>query len=362
MELLRTSNYVDHVRLGAKMVPFAGFEMPVQYQGISQEHHAVREHAGIFDVSHMGEFIVKGPHALELIQGITSNDAGNLKIGQAQYSTMTNPQGGIIDDLLVYRLSEESYMLVVNASNIEKDWKWVISQNSMGADLHNISDRTALLAIQGPQALPILQKLTKVDLSSIPYYHFLRGEVSGVPNVIISCTGYTGAGGFELYFDREYASQIWNKLLEVGGPMGLVPAGLGARDTLRLEMGFCLYGNDLDEETNPLEAGLGWITKLTKDFTGSDYLREVKKEGVRRKLIGFKMVGPAIPRAHYKIKTQDGNLIGEVRSGTQSPTLKIGIGMGYIDHPYYLNEGPIFIEIRGVLHEAYPVKPPFLKK
>jgi aminomethyltransferase len=275
---------------------------------------------------------------------------------------MTNPEGGIIDDLLVYRLGLDSYMLVVNASNIEKDWNWIQSQNTEGVESHNISDRTALLAVQGPEAQALLQNLTPVDLSSIPYYTFKRGELSGIPNVIFSATGYTGAGGFELYFENTYARKIWSLILEAGKTYGLEPAGLGARDTLRLEMGFCLYGNDIDDGTNPLEAGLGWITKLKKDFTASDQIRRWKEEGLKRRLVGFEMLGPSIPRSHYLIKSAGGETIGEVRSGTQSPSLKIGIGLGYVDTKYLETGKPLFIEVRGALQEAKIVKIPFLKK
>ncbi len=365
MELKRTSLYEVHQNLGAKIVPFAGFEMPVQYKGITVEHNAVRSCAGLFDVSHMGEFIVKGSGALALLQKITTNDVSVLTPGKAQYSCMTHENGGIIDDLLVYRLSEEAYMMVVNASNIEKDWNWLISQNKMGAEVQNISDRTALLALQGPNAIKILQSLTSQDLEKIPYYSFIRGEVNGIKNVIISATGYTGAGGFELYFDTEHASNLWNIILEKGKEWGLEPAGLGARDTLRLEMGFPLYGNELNDDTNPLEAGLGWIVKWNKDFTASELLKKYKNEGYQKKLIGFEMLGSGIPRAHYLIKNGKGITIGEVCSGTQSPSLKKGIGTGYLLSPF-LNEHtltnlPIFIDIRGVLLEAKLVKPPFLR-
>jgi len=362
MNLKRTENFEDHVLLGAKMVPFAGYEMPVQYKGISIEHNAVRNSVGIFDVSHMGEFIVKGKGAFELIQKVTSNDISVLKEGDAQYSCMPNLDGGIIDDLLVYNLGSDSYMLVVNASNIDKDWNWIQSQNHFGAELHNISDRTALLAVQGPKAEALLQKFTSVDLSGIRYYTFKRGVFDEVPNVILSATGYTGAGGFELYFENVHARKIWKSLIEAGPEFGLEPAGLGARDTLRLEMGFCLYGNDIDDTTNPLEAGLGWITKLKKDFTASDKILKIKQEGLKRKLVGFEMLGPSIPRSHYKIKNDLGEEIGEVRSGTQSPSLKIGIGLGYVDMKYLESGKPIFIDIRGQLQEAKIMNLPFLKK
>jgi len=360
MELKRTSLWEEHQRLGAKLVPFAGFEMPVQYQGISQEHLAVRNAAGIFDVSHMGEFIIKGKGALDLVERITTNSVESLILGQAQYSCMTREDGGILDDLLVYRLSEDSFMLVVNASNIEKDWNWVLLNNLNGVEVHNISEKTALLALQGPNSIKILQKITNTHLSDIPYYHFERGEIQGIKNIIISATGYTGAGGFELYFDHEKAPEIWNLILETGKDLGLVPCGLGARDTLRLEMGFCLYGNELNEDTNPLEAGLSWITKLKKDFIGAEFLRDLKKQGIKKKLIGFEILGLGIPRAHYKIKNRDGREIGEVCSGTQSPSLKKGIGMGYMIELDYPLDEPIFIDIREKLWEARIIKPPFI--
>ena len=363
MENKRTILFEEHKKLGAKMVPFAGYEMPVQYKGIQIEHKAVRTVAGLFDVSHMGEFIIKGPNSLELVNRICTNDASKLKVGGAQYSCFTNFNGGIIDDLLVYRVGGESYMLVVNASNIQKDWNWIQSQNSFGVELQDISDRTALLALQGPESISILQRLTEVDLAKIPYYSFVRGEVAGIGNILISATGYTGAGGFELYFEAEHAPIIWRSILEEGKNIGIEPAGLGARDTLRLEMGYCLYGNDLSEQVNPLEAGLGWVTQLNKPFIGSEALKEYKNLPFQKKFFAFKMIKGGIPRAHYLIKNKTNEIIGEVSSGTQSPTLKQGIGMGYLNRPFIpkdiVNEF-IYIEIRGELWEAKIIKSPFL--
>ncbi|MEY4111219.1 MAG: glycine cleavage system aminomethyltransferase GcvT [Bacteroidota bacterium] len=357
----RTPFYDIHVALGAKMVPFAGYDMPVQYSGITEEHNAVRQAAGMFDVSHMGEFILKGPHALDLVQKISSNDAALLTDGKVQYSCMPNDNGGIVDDLLVYRLDAETYMLVVNASNIEKDWNWISRHNEWGVEMKDISDRTALLAVQGPDAARLLQKLTTEDLNAISYYTFRRGTFAGVNNVIISATGYTGAGGFELYFDEQHASSIWNAIMEAGKPYGLMPAGLGCRDTLRLEMGFCLYGNDIDDTTSPIEAGLGWITKFTKDFVNRAAIEEHKKNGTARKLVGFKMLERGIPRHDYPITDASGAVIGKVSSGTQSPTLKEAIGMGYVASAYSKAGSEIFIDIRGKAIKAEVVKIPFLK-
>ncbi|MFN7014212.1 MAG: glycine cleavage system aminomethyltransferase GcvT, partial [Bacteroidia bacterium] len=323
-----------HISLGAKMVPFAGFNMPVQYSGIVEEHLTVRNGVGVFDVSHMGEFILKGDKALDLIQKVTSNDASVLVDGKVQYSCLPNDKGGIVDDLLVYRIDAQTYMLVVNASNIEKDWNWISQHNSFGVDMKDISDRTSLLAVQGPKAKSILQKLTAISLDEIPYYHFTKGLFAGCENVLISNTGYTGSGGFEIYFENHYAVTIWNKLLEAGSAEGLKPCGLGARDTLRLEMCFCLYGNDIDDTTTPLEAGLGWITKFTKECTASSILKKQKEEGVKRKLIAFEVEGKGIPRKGYDLCSEEGNLIGRVTSGTQSPTLGKPIGMGYVKTEY----------------------------
>lgn len=357
----RTPFYDIHVALGAKMVPFAGYDMPVQYSGITEEHHAVRQAAGMFDVSHMGEFILKGPHALDLVQKVTSNDASVLTEGKVQYSCMPNDTGGIVDDLLVYRLDSETFMLVVNASNIEKDWNWISRHNEWGVEMKDISDRTALLAVQGPDAARLLQVLTSEDLSAISYYTFRRGVFAGIPNVIISATGYTGAGGFELYFDEQHAATVWNAIMQAGKPFGLMPAGLGCRDTLRLEMGFCLYGNDIDDTTSPIEAGLGWITKFTKDFVNRAAIEEHKKNGTARKLVGFKMLERGIPRHDYPILDAAGTVIGKVSSGTQSPSLKEPIGMGYVATAFSKPGSEIFIDIRGKAIKAEVVKIPFLK-
>lgn len=362
----RTPLYREHVKLDAKLIDFGGFEMPVQYTGIKQEHTAVREKAGLFDVSHMGEFFVKGPEALNLIQKITINDASKLVPGKAQYTAMCYEHGGIVDDLLVYRLTDEEYMLVVNASNIEKDWKWISGQNSMGAEIENRSDNIALLALQGPRSVEILQKLTDSDVSGIKFYTFETGSVDGEPDVIISATGYTGEKGFELYIDtaKADAGKIWSNVMEAGEEYGLEPAGLGARDTLRLEMGLALYGNDITRETNPLEAGLGWLTKLEKEgFVGREALLEVKKNGLSRKLTGFVIdEGRNVPRSGYKICDSDGNEIGFVTSGTQSISLNKGIGMGYIAIDHAKEGEKVWIQIRKKEVEATVTKPPFYKK
>lgn len=349
-----------HLNLGAKMVSFAGYEMPLQYSGLLAEHHAVRTQAGMFDVSHMGEFYVSGPQAFNLIQFATSNDVGKLSPGKIQYSCLPNDEGGIVDDLLVYQLAEEWYMLVINASNIEKDWQRLSSLNAdFGAHMENRSDSISLLAVQGPKASELLQTLTEEKLEEIPYYHFKMGSMAGISDVMLSNTGYTGAGGFELYVANEDAEALWDAVMEAGQPFGLLPAGLGARDTLRLEMGFCLYGNDIDDATSPLEAGLGWITKLDTDFVNSAYLKEQKSKGLNRKLVGFTMLDRGIPRQAYRIVDLKGNAIGEVRSGTQSPSLGKAIGMGYVQMEYTQPESQIFIEIRGKLLEAKVVKVPF---
>jgi aminomethyltransferase len=319
-----------HVSLNGKMVPFAGYQMPVRYSSDLEEHNTVRQGVGVFDVSHMGEFTVKGPKALDLIQRITSNDASKLADGQAQYSCLPNETGGIVDDLLVYKIKDEDYLIVVNASNIEKDWNWFTKYNTRGADLKNVSDDICLFAVQGPKATAVLQKLTAFDLSSIKYYHFVVGDFAGVPDVGISNTGYTGAGGFEIYVNKNEAEKVWNAIFEAGKDEQIKPIGLGARDTLRLEMGFCLYGNDIDDTTSPLEAGLGWITKFTKEFTNSAALKKQKEEGVKRKLVGFKMIDKGIPRHDYAIKDAAGNIIGKVTSGSISPGLGVGIGLGYV--------------------------------
>lgn len=344
------------------MVPFAGYNMPVRYSSDLDEHHAVRNAVGVFDVSHMGEFIVEGPGALPLIQSVTSNDASKLTDGQAQYSCLPNDKGGIVDDLLVYKMADEKYLLVVNASNIDKDWNWISSHNSFGARMTNISDTMSLFAVQGPKAVEVLQKITSVDLSSISYYHFTIGEMGGVKDVIISATGYTGAGGFELYVKNEHAKTLWDKVFEAGKPEGIKPIGLGARDTLRLEMGFCLYGNDIDDTTSPLEAGLGWITKFTKDFTNAADLKAQKEAGVNKKLVGFELIDRGIPRSHYELFNAKQEKIGEVTSGSQSPTLSKGIGMGYVKTAYSQPDTDILVEIRGKFLKAKVVKLPFLKK
>jgi len=350
-----------HIALGAKMVPFAGYNMPVTYEGINAEHATVRNGVGVFDVSHMGEFILKGENALDLIQRVTSNDASKLYDGKVQYSCLPNKDGGIVDDLLVYRIDEKSYMLVVNASNIEKDWNWIQQFNDKGVEMHNISDKTSLLAIQGPKAADALQTLTDVDLASMEYYTFVKGTFAGVDNVVISATGYTGAGGFEIYFDNEHADKIWNAIFEAGKIYNIKPIGLGARDTLRLEMGFCLYGNDIDDTTSPIEAGLGWITKFSKPFTNSENLLAQKEAGIQKKLVGFEMIDRGIPRHDYEIADAEGNIIGKVTSGTQAPSLQKAIGMGYVAKDFAKEGTEIFINIRNTPIKAKVVKFPFYK-
>ncbi|MCC8424617.1 glycine cleavage system aminomethyltransferase GcvT [Mucilaginibacter sp. UR6-11] len=350
-----------HIKAGAKMVPFAGYNMPVQYAGINAEHETVRKAVGVFDVSHMGEFILKGENALDLIQRVSSNDASKLYDGKVQYSCLPNNDGGIVDDLLVYRIDEKTYMLVVNASNIEKDWNWISQFNTNGVDMKNISDRTSLLAVQGPKAAEALQSLTDIDLGSMEYYTFKKGKFAGIDNVIVSATGYTGAGGFELYFDNDHAGAIWDAVFKAGEPFGIKPIGLGARDTLRLEMGFCLYGNDIDDTTSPLEAGLGWVTKFNKEFTNSAALQEQKAAGISQKLVGFEMIDRGIPRHDYEIVDADGNIIGKVTSGTQSPSLQKAIGMGYVKTGFAKEGTEIFIKIRDNNVKARIVKPPFYK-
>lgn len=358
---MKTTPLTDtHIALGAKMVDFAGFYMPVRYSSDLDEHHCVRKAAGMFDVSHMGEFLVKGENALAFLQKIVSNDISKLEKGQAMYGYLPNESGGVVDDLLIYHIDENHYLCVVNAGNIDKDWTWFNKHNSEGAALTNLSEDTALLAIQGPNALAALQTLTSVDLASIPYYRFTIGTFAGVDNVIISNTGYTGAGGFEVYFNKENAVAVWNKILEAGKPFGLQPIGLGARDTLRLEKGFCLYGNDIDDTTSPLEAGLGWVTKFNKDFIAKDILQQQKTAGLKNKLVGFSMIDRGIPRGHYLIKDAAGNEIGHVTSGTQSPTLGYGIGLGYVAMAFAAIDTEIYIDIRGKLLKAKVVKLPFL--
>ena len=349
-----------HEKLGAKMVPFAGFNMPVRYSSDIEEHMTVRNGVGVFDVSHMGEFKVEGPQALELIQRITSNDASKLIDGQAQYSCLPNETGGIVDDLIVYRIKENDYLIVVNAGNIDKDWNWFTKFNTKGATLKNLSDEYCLFAVQGPKAITVLQKLTSTDLSAIKYYHFSIGEFGGVQDVIMSNTGYTGAGGFEIYVKKESGEKVWNAIFDAGKDQNIKPIGLGARDTLRLEMGFCLYGNDIDDTTSPLEAGLGWITKFTKEFTNSTALKKQKEEGVRKKLVGFKMIDKGIPRHDYQLKDASGNIIGKVTSGTQSPLLNIGIGLGYVSTEFSAPGTEIFVDVRGRSLKAQVNKLPLI--
>lgn len=350
-----------HISLGAKMVPFAGYNMPVQYEGINVEHATVRNAVGVFDVSHMGEFILKGENALDLIQRVTSNDASKLHDGKIQYSCLPNEDGGIVDDLLVYRIDEKSYMLVVNASNIEKDWDWIQKFNTANVEMHNISDKTSLLAVQGPKAADALQSLTDIDLASMEYYTFKKGKFAGIDNVLVSATGYTGAGGFEIYFDNEHADAMWDAIFAAGAEYGIKPIGLAARDTLRLEMGFCLYGNDIDDTTSPIEAGLGWITKFTKPFTNAEALQAQKEAGISRKLIGFEMIDRGIPRHDYPIIDAEGTVIGKVTSGTQSPSLQKAIGMGYVTKEMAKEGTEIFIDIRNNKVKAKVVKFPFYK-
>jgi len=351
-----------HLALGAKMAEFAGYNMPISYSGINDEHAAVRTNAGVFDVSHMGEFILKGEGALDLIQRVTSNDASVLKNGHAQYSCLPNETGGIVDDLLVYCVEQNKvYMLVVNASNIEKDWNWIVSKNTSGVEMHNISDKTCLLAIQGPNATKILQPLTSMDILNLPYYTFTKGVFAGIENVLVSATGYTGSGGVEIYFEDSNgaADKIWDAIFEIGTPQGLKPIGLGARDTLRLEKGFCLYGNDIDDTTSPLEAGLGWITKFTKDFTNKSFFENQKAAGVTKKLVGFEMIDRGIPRHDYLIKNEAGDVIGKVTSGTQAPSLQKAVGLGYVATAHAATGSEIYIDIRNTMVKAKVVKFPF---
>ncbi len=349
-----------HKKLGAKMVPFAGFLMPVSYEGVNAEHETVRRAVGVFDVSHMGEFLVEGPKALELVQKVTSNDASRLTIGRAQYSCLPNEHGGIVDDLIVYRVKEEVYLLVVNASNIEKDWNHIQKYNKeIGAVMRNISDNYSLLAIQGPKAVEAMQSLSSVPLENIKFYHFVVGDFAGIPHVIISATGYTGSGGFEIYCKNEEVIQIWEKVLKAGAEFGIKPIGLAARDTLRLEMGYCLYGNDIDEDTSPLEAGLGWITKFEKDFVNKESLVLEKARGSKRKLVGFELDGKGIPRQGYQILDKEGSIIGSVTSGTMSPSLTKGIGLGYVPVEFSKPDTPILIQVRNKALPAKVVKLPF---
>lgn len=350
-----------HESLGAKMVPFAGYLMPVQYEGINLEHETVRKGVGVFDVSHMGEFLIEGEHALELIQRISSNDASKLEIEDAQYSCMPNNKGGIVDDLIIYRIKDQTYLLVVNASNIEKDWNWIKEHNDNNAEMKNISDDFSLLAIQGPKAVDAMQALTSVDLKDIPFYKFKVADFAGIDHVIISATGYTGSGGFEIYCRNSDVEQVWQKVFEAGSAYGIKPIGLAARDTLRLEMGYCLYGNDINDDTSPIEAGLGWITKFTKDFVNSKALLEQKENGVSQRLRAFELESRGIPRQGYDIVNELDEKIGVVTSGTMSPSLKKGIGMGYVKTGYTKFGSKIFIKVRNKLLEATVVKLPFYK-
>ncbi|CAM1340782.1 glycine cleavage system aminomethyltransferase GcvT [Tenacibaculum aestuarii] len=350
-----------HEALGAKMVPFAGYNMPVQYEGVTIEHETVRKGVGVFDVSHMGEFFLKGENALALIQKVSSNDASKLTPGKAQYSCMPNNDGGIVDDLIIYMIAENEYMLVVNASNIEKDWNWISQHNDLNVEMENRSEEWSLLAIQGPKAAEAMQSLTSVDLSNIKFYTFEITDFAGIPNVVVSATGYTGSGGFEVYVKNEDVEQLWNKVFEAGKDWGIKPIGLAARDTLRLEMGYCLYGNDIDDTTSPLEAGLGWITKFTKDFVNSEALKAQKEAGVTRKLVAFELTERGVPRHDYEIVDADGNNIGRVTSGTMSPSLGKGIGLGYVTIENSKIDSDIFIQVRKKQLAAKVVKLPFYK-
>lgn len=350
-----------HKALGAKMVPFAGYNMPVQYEGVNTEHETVRDAVGVFDVSHMGEFLISGEHALELIQKVSSNDASKLTIGKAQYSCLPNDDGGIVDDLIIYKIKEDTYLLVVNASNIEKDWDWIQSKNDVGAFMRDLSEDYSLLAIQGPKAIEAMQSLTSHDLSAIKFYNFVVGDFAGIENVIISATGYTGSGGFEIYCKNTEVKQIWDNVFKVGADYRIKPIGLAARDTLRLEMGYCLYGNDIDDTTSPIEAGLGWITKFTKDFTNSEALKAEKERGPERKLIAFELDERGIPRHGYDIVDGNGNKIGVVTSGTMSPSLGKGIGLGYVPIIFSNINSKINIQIRKNAVPATVIKLPFYK-
>ncbi len=350
-----------HESLGAKMVSFAGYNMPVQYEGINIEHATVRTNVGVFDVSHMGEFYLKGENALALIQKVTSNDASLLTNGKVQYSCLPNNNGGIVDDLLVYRINEEEYLLVVNASNIEKDWNWISKHNTFGVEMINSSDEISLLAVQGPNAVEALKNLTAINLATMKYYTFEIGEFAGIKNVLISATGYTGSGGFEIYFKNKDATHIWNAIFKAGKKLDIKPIGLAARDTLRLEMGYCLYGNDINDTTSPIEAGLGWITKFTKDFINAEALKKQKEEGITKKLVAFELTEKGIPRQDYKIVTKNGEIIGVVTSGTMSPSLKKGIGLGYVKKEYAKRDTQIFIQVRKKIVAAVVVRLPFYK-
>ena len=357
----RTALSTTHEELGAKMVEFAGFFMPVQYEGVNIEHQCVRDSVGVFDVSHMGEFLIEGEHALDLIQKVSSNDASKLTIGKAQYSCLPNEQGGIVDDLIIYRIKEQTYLLVVNASNIQKDWDWISSQNTMGAEMRNLSDDYSLLAIQGPKAVEAMQSLSSHDLSEIKFYNFIVGDFAGIPHVIISATGYTGSGGFEIYCKNSEVQQVWDKVMEAGAEYGIKPIGLAARDTLRLEMGYCLYGNDIDDTTSPIEAGLSWICKFNKDFINSEALEDEKRRTPENKLVGFQLDDRGIPRQGYDIVDSQGKTIGRVTSGTMSPSLSVGIGMGYVPKVFSDEGSKIYIQIRKKAVPATVVKTPFYK-
>lgn len=353
--------YAHHVELGAKMVPFAGFNMPVQYSGINDEHETVRKSVGVFDVSHMGEFILKGEKAMDLIQKISSNDVSKLYDGKIQYAYIPNETGGIVDDFLIYRIDEQTYLLVVNASNIEKDWNWISKYNNYGVEIKDISDKTSLFAVQGPKAADALQPLTDIELAKMEYYTFKKCVFAGVDNVLISATGYTGAGGFEIYVNNDDAKKVWDAIFEAGAAYGIKPIGLGARDTLRLEMGFCLYGNDIDDNTSPFAAGLGWVTKFTNDFVNSENLKAEKEKGIPEKLVGFEMLDRGVPRHNYDIVDTAGNKIGRVTSGTQSPTLRKSIGLGYVRTDFSKEGTDIYISIRNKSVKAVVKKPPFIK-
>lgn len=355
----KTVLYDTHVALGAKIVPFAGYEMPVQYEGVNAEHDAVRNGVGVFDVSHMGEFFLKGEKAIDLIQKVGTNDASKIEIGKAQYTCMPNGKGGIVDDLIVYRMAEHEYMLVVNASNIDKDWNWLQQHNSFGVEMTNKSDDYSLFAVQGPKTIATIQSLTDINLSEIKPFSFVVGTFAGCEDVIISATGYTGSGGFELYLKNECAEKIWNALFDAGKNENIKPIGLAARDTLRLEMGYCLYGNDIDDTTSPIEAGLGWVTKFTKDFVDADLLKKQKEEGVSRKLVAFELIDRGIPRHDYEIVNANGDVIGKVTSGTMSPSMKKGIGLGYVPTEFSALDSEIFISIRDKGIKAKVVKLPF---
>ncbi|AUS06701.1 glycine cleavage system aminomethyltransferase GcvT [Pseudotamlana carrageenivorans] len=350
-----------HISLGAKMVPFAGYNMPVQYEGVNLEHETVRKGVGVFDVSHMGEFLIEGENALDLIQKVSSNDASKLTIGKAQYSCLPNDNGGIVDDLIIYKIKDETYLLVVNASNIDKDWDWIQSKNDVGAHMRNLSDDYSLLAIQGPKAIEAMQSITSHDLAAIKFYNFVVGDFAGIENVIISATGYTGSGGFEIYCKNSEVKQVWDKVFEAGADYGIKPIGLAARDTLRLEMGYCLYGNDIDDNTSPIEAGLGWITKFTKNFTNSEALKAEKEQGPKRKLVAFELDERGIPRQGYDIVDSEGSVIGKVTSGTMSPSLGKGIGLGYVPTELAGVDSKISIQIRKNAVPATVVKLPFYK-